>query len=86
MSKYILSGKLLEVNSGTYQDSPYVSLRVRSENVANNQIVKYKANPSKVTAEAANALLDKDVNLTFDIVKGFKDAGELKVVELVLSK
>jgi hypothetical protein len=77
-----LKGKLVEVSElGEYQGSPYASVKVRSP-LTGGQILKYKLNLKSVDHSKLEKMLDSDVELTLEIVKGQGELASLKAVEV----
>lgn len=77
-----IKGVLLEVSSGEFEGNKYASAKVRSADVAENKILKYKVDLKKVSVEALNELLDNEVVLTCDLSKGANDSAVLKIVDV----
>jgi hypothetical protein len=80
---FSVKGKVLEVNEGTYEGNAYASVKIRSNDVASNQILQYKVDVKKVDAAKLNAMLDKEVTVQCDIIKGANSTATLKVVGLL---
>jgi len=83
MQNFEIQGQLLEVKTGDYNGSPYASLKLRSSEVADNSILKYKIDVKKVNVPELDRHLDEEVVLRFQVSKGQNDAAILKVVGVV---
>jgi len=77
-----VQGVLLEVSKGNYEGNDYASLKLRSVDVADNQILKYKIDLKKVDVDALNEQLDTEVTVNCSVVKGANDAATLKVISV----
>jgi hypothetical protein len=74
-------GKLLEVAPvKEYEGSPYSSVVVRSEDVADGQMIKYKLDLKKVDHSVLSDMLDEDLIFMVNIVKGANSTASVKVV------
>lgn len=77
-----LSGTLLEISKGEYQGNPYASIKLRSDDIADGQILKYKVDIKQVDVNSLQAFRDKKVKCAVGIVKGANDSATLKVVKV----
>jgi len=76
-----LTGRLVEVSEeGTYQGSPYASLKLRTATKRGDEIVKFKINLKEVNRDDVATLLDKNVSVTCDLERGVGDNASLRVV------
>jgi len=72
-------GKLVEVSEvGEYQGSPYASLKLRTETARGQEIVKFKVDTKTVDHASLLKLLDFDVVVSCNLVKGLGDVANLK--------
>lgn len=75
-----ITGLLLETSKGEYQGNPYASVKLRSKDVVDNQILKYKLDLKKVNYDDVAKLLDQEVECDCAMVKGANDSSAFKVV------
>lgn len=75
-----ITGQLLEVKQGEFQGSTYASLKLRSEDVADNTILKYKVDLKRVSIESLKESLDTEITVDCDLIKGQNDAATIKVI------
>ena len=74
-------GRLVEVSQmGTYQGSPYASIKLRTETARGEEIVKFKLNVKDgLDLEAVREMLDTDIVLFCDLERGQQDIASLRV-------
>ena len=78
------TGQLLEVAPiKEFQGSKYSSIVIRSEDIADGQMVKYKLDLNKVDHSILSEVLDSEVTVMVKIVKGANSTASLKVVEVM---
>lgn len=82
MKTFEVTGRLLEFNEGTYQGSPYASAKIRSEEIAEGTILKYKIDVKKVPS--LQELLDQEITVDVAIERGMNDTAALRIVHLHL--
>lgn len=79
-SQVKITGTLLEVKADSYQGNDYMNCKLRSKEVADNTILKYKVDINKVKFSDLEDRLDSEVTLVCDVVRGDRDSATLKVV------
>lgn len=74
-------GRLVEVSEmGTYQGSPYASVKLRTETSRGDEIVKFKLNVKDgLELETVREMLDTDVTLVCTLERGQQDIASLRV-------
>jgi len=74
-------GRLVEVSQmGTYQGSPYASIKLRTETARGEEIVKFRLNVKDgLDLESVREMLDTDVVLVCDLERGQQDIASLRV-------
>jgi len=77
-----LTGTLLEATAGEYQGNPYISIKLRSKEVADNTILKYKVDPKRVSIDVLKESIDTEVTVLCEVLRGQNDLATLKVVGL----
>lgn len=75
-----IKAKLLEYSTGNFQGTDYATIKARSEEIANNRILKFKVDFKKV-GDVSN-LVDSDVVLVCEVVSGQNDAATIRVVSV----
>jgi hypothetical protein len=78
-----LKGVLLEISKGEYEGNAYASVKLRSADIANNQILKYKVDVKRVDVDSLEPFLDHEVKVECSVIKGAYDSATLKVVSVV---
>jgi len=72
--------KVVEVAElGEYQGTKYSSVRLRSTEIGNNTILRYKLDLETVKHAEIEKMLDKDIVATVSAVKGQGDLATLKL-------
>jgi len=77
------SGKLVEVSEeGSYQGSPYASIKLRTETSRGEEIVKFKLDLKKVNRDEVAQMLDSNVTIGCSLERATGDVASLRVVEV----
>lgn len=77
---FTFKGMLLEINSGEYMGFPYTKVKIRSEDVGEKKILAYSVDTKK--CKVSEDLLDTEVEVTFELMRGKGEAVVAKVVGL----
>lgn len=78
------TARLLEVAPiKSYEGNEYSSVTLRSDEVCPGQLIKYKLDLNKVHHSSLQEVLDTDVEVVVDIVKGANSTASLKVVGVI---
>lgn len=70
--------KLLEFQKGEYQGTPYATCKLRSADIANNSILKFKIDVKRVPD--LEQYLDQDIKVNVDVQRGLNDQASLRIV------
>lgn len=77
---FSVTGKLLEYKEGEFQGNAYSNCKIRSAQIADNSILKYKIDRKQVAS--MEELLDQEITVDVAIERGPNDTAILKVVRL----
>jgi len=66
---FTFKGRLLEVFKGKVDTTDYATAQVRSDLVADNQILEYKVDLKKVDFDKLASALDKEVSFEVSLVR-----------------
>lgn len=83
MFTFVFKGTLLEYKEGTFQGNDYTSVKIRSNEIAENSILKYKVD-AKSTGKFGE-LLDKECEFTVTIASGQNSSATLKITHVELA-
>jgi len=75
-----IKARVMEVSGGVFNENPWVQVKLRSLEIADGAILKYKVDAKKVSEEALKAKLDKEVVVDVEVTRGNADLASLKVV------
>jgi len=78
---FTLTARLLEYVEGEYEGNAYASVKLRADEVAEGSILKYKVDPKRVPN--LKRLVDQEVEVELDVVRGQNDTAGLRIVRLV---
>jgi len=78
-----LKGQLVEVSElGTYQGSPYASIKLRTATARGEEIVKFKIDVKVLDRDEIAKALDSEVEITAVLERGQGDLASLRVNEI----
>lgn len=73
-----IKARLLEYQKGEYQGTPYATCKLRSADIANGSILKYKIDVKRVPDLTDH--LDEEIEVTVDVQRGLNDQASLRIV------
>lgn len=78
-----LKGRLLEVTGGVFEGNNWVQCQIRSKEIADGKILKYKVNAKNISKEELDKFLDKDISVECDVVRGSDSTAALRIQKFV---